>query len=253
MLLTHGTFSNHRSCRGLAQHLNKRGFDCWLLDNQGHGLSEPPLQAPDFEQMYLDDASAAVDFLKQRYNHQKLAWVGHSGGGLGALMYLAREPDRQATFSSIVTLASQATDAAVRPLNRSLIRLAQVTTRVLGYAPGHRLRLGPEAEFGAVMQQWYDWSLSGRWLGRDGFDYEASLPRVSVPTMMMAGSADRFIAPVSGCVRLFNQLGAEQSSFVRCGLDGGFSEDYSHARIISSRAAATDIWPLITSWLLDHD
>lgn len=248
-LLAHGTFSNHRSCRGLAQYLADNGVEAWVLDCQGHGVSERPVEEPDFESMYLLDARAALEFLQRRYPDQSLGWVGHSGGGLAILMLLARCPEYRDQLGSIVTIASQATDAAVRLRHRCGIHLAAIATRVVGFVPGRLFGLGPENEFAAVMQQWYRWSLSGRWLGRDGFDYEAGLRQLPQRCLMLAAQGDRFIAPVSGCERLFQAMGSSHKRFQVCGTATGFTEDYSHARIISSRNAAREVWPQVLAAL----
>src|SRR5688572_3601759 len=42
VVLTHGTFSNYRSCMGLAEYLAKAGFACWVFDWRGHGASARP-------------------------------------------------------------------------------------------------------------------------------------------------------------------------------------------------------------------
>ncbi len=249
ILLAHGTFSNHRSVRGLAQLLAIHGFDCWTLDFQGHGHSDNPAKEPDFDSMCIEDAAAALDFLKQRYPKQSIVWIGHSGGGLAVLTLLARKPEYASAIKSIVTLASQATHAAKVPKNRFVIQVSNVITRLLGFAPGKYFKLGPENEFGAVMAQWYRWSLSGRWLGSDGFDYFEALSNVNLPTLMLSGTGDTFIAPPAGCRAIFDKLGSDQKHYQECGLESGFLENYNHARLVSSRSAAREIWPAILNWL----
>lgn len=252
VILAHGTFSNHRSVRGIAQHLTEYGFDCWILDFQGHGHSGEPKVTPSFESMCLDDSEAVISHLQKLYPSAKINWVGHSGGGLAPLMYLARNPDHHRAFNAVVTLASQATDAANSVRNRFAIVLSRAITALLGVAPGKYLNLGPENEFASVMSQWYGWSLSKKWQGSDGFDYIESLPDIRVPCLMLAGHDDRFIAPTTGCELLFNQLGSTDKEFRICGTDTGFIENYNHARLVSSRSAANDIWPLVSSWLLSR-
>ncbi|OED42279.1 hypothetical protein AB833_06390 [Chromatiales bacterium (ex Bugula neritina AB1)] len=248
-MLAHGTFSNHRSCRGLARHLSRCGFNCWLLDFQGHGISETPRIEPDFESMCLADTAAAIDYVAADSTDGKTWWIGHSGGGLAILMYLARDPHRQSRLHGLITLASQATEAAAPLSNRVAIRMASLVTSVLRVAPGRLLKLGPENEFAAVMQQWYRWSLSGRWEGSDGFNYLEALKGVTVPSFSLAAAADNFIAPPAGCEKIHRCLGAVDKTYRLCGLHAGDREDYSHARIVSSRNASVDIWPRIAEWL----
>jgi oxygen-independent coproporphyrinogen-3 oxidase len=35
-----------------------------------------------------------------------------------------------------------------------------------------------------------------------------------------------------------------------CAKSEGYAEDYSHARIIASRRAQQEIWPIISDWLV---
>lgn len=249
ILLAHGTFSNHRSMRGLSQYLSDIGYDCWILDFQGHGYSAKPANAPDFEQMCIEDAAAAITYVKKLYPLQRLIWIGHSGGGLAALMLLARKPENATALKAVVTVASQTTHSAMHNKNRLIILLSRFITRTLGVAPGKYFKLGPQNEFGPVMAQWYGWALTGNWLAKDDFDYLHELSAITTPTLMLAGSGDTFIAPPAGCKVLFDKLGSEKKEFKECGLDTGFIENYNHSRIISSRNASKEIWPVISDWL----
>ena len=102
------------------------------------------------------------------------------------------------------------------------------------------------------MNQWFHWNLSRQWLGRDGFDYAHALSVVDVPTVMLAGAGDRFIAPVRGCQRLHDLLGGRDKQLVICGKSSGFAEDYGHTRIIASRAGRRETWPMILNWMRDR-
>lgn len=253
VVLAHGTFSNHRSCRGLAIFLAKKGFDCLVLDFQGHGESDSPEKGPDFESMCLEDVQAVVNFVERTKPGEEILWIGHSGGGLAALMYLARNPEKQSRVVGLVTLASQATHAGVKQRNRIAIRLASVLTRLLNVAPGKWFGLGPENEFPKVMLQWFGWSLSGNWVGSDGFNYESSLTNITIPLLCFAGSGDTFIAPVDGCKYLYDSCGSKRKQFHYCSIEEGYTEDYTHSRIVLSTSAAREIWPRIAQWLVDLD
>ena len=167
-------------------------------------------------------------------------------------MYLARNPERCQYVKGIVTVATQATEAAATLSSRLKIMCFAALNGLLGYLPGPALGLGPENEFGSVMNQWFRWNLSRRWLGRDGFDYAHALSVVDVPTVMLAGAGDRFIAPVRGCRKLHEWLGSRDKQFVICGRSSGFAEDYGHTRIIASRAGRREIWPMILDWMRDR-
>lgn len=251
VVLAHGMFSNYRACRGLALYLASLNFDCWLLDNQGHGFSEVPKPPVDFETMCLEDTGAVLDFLRAE-SDLPLWWVGHSGGGLAIAMFLARNPERQPQLSGMVTLASQATDAGLQRRRRVSLRLIRLLIKLLGVAPGKALGLGPENESAPVIDQWLRWSVSRRWNGTDGFDYTDKLGVITLPSLSIAAIADRFIAPESGCRKMHSLLGGEDKTYMVFGKRYGHLEDYTHARLISSRNASIDVWPAVGQWIVDR-
>ena len=244
-------FSNFRACRGLAKYLASLGFECWLLDSQGHGLSDKPANDPSFESMSLEDTQAVLEYFSG-CEQQPLWWVGHSGGGLAMLMYLSRFPEHQTKVTGLVTLASQTTEAGRSWRSRAIFRVSRIVLKVLNTAPGKLLSLGPENEFASVMDQWLAWSIKGRWSGYDGFDYMHAMQSVTAPVLSLAAVADRFIAPSVGVEKLHRSIGSTDKTFAIFGKAHGHLEDYTHARLISSRNASVDVWPLIGEWLLER-
>jgi pimeloyl-ACP methyl ester carboxylesterase len=250
VVLTHGTFSNHKSCMAFADYLAALGFACWVLDWRGHGASERPQAPYTLDDVAMYDVPAAIEAVRARSGGQRLYWVGHSGGGLIASMWMARHPQAAARqIGGVVLMASQSTGAASRRRHRMTIALIH---RLLAYskrAPGHWLGIGPEPEEALLMRQWCRWNLSGVFASRDGFDYLAALPSVDVPVLGLAGSRDTFIAPAPGCEALVSAYGSTDRTFHLCGRRQGFREDYTHQRLILSRNASGEIWPLIATWL----
>jgi oxygen-independent coproporphyrinogen-3 oxidase len=167
-------------------------------------------------------------------------------------MHLARQPESRTRVLGLVTLASQATEAGRTWRDKAKIAGIAVVNNVMGHLPGPMLGLGPEKEWRGVMNQWFRWNWTRRWLARDGFDYAKALREVDVPLLCLAGAGDRFIAPVRGCKRLFDVVGSRDKQFIVCGKETGFGEDYDHVRIIVSRGAGQDIWPVIRTWLNAH-
>lgn len=248
VILAHGMFSNYRACKGLASYLATLNYDCLLLDFQGHGFSHQANQSADLESMWLEDTKAALDFA-YKLSDAPVCWIGHSGGGLAILMYLAHYPHHQNRLAGIVTLASQATDAGLIWNHRIFLQAARFILRVVRVAPGKVTGLGPENEQAHVLDQWIRWNISKQWLSGSGFDYLTRMADIRIPILGIAGVADKFIAPLSGCKKLYGSLGSEDKMFLLAGTEFGFLEDYTHARLISSHNASTDIWPLIGKWL----
>jgi oxygen-independent coproporphyrinogen-3 oxidase len=252
VLLTHGTFSNGNVCTRLAAYLAGYGFPCWVLELRGHGASEGQARSAVFEDFGRLDVPAAVEAVRDRAQAESMFLVGHSGGGLAFLMYLARNPEAAARMQGVVTLASQATGAGLGWRGRRTITFIAAANNLGSRARQRLLRLGPEPEYRGVVNQWFRWNWSGRWRGRDGFDYLAALRNVPTPALCFAGAGDRRIAPVEGCRRLFDALGGADKQLLVCGRAHGFAEDYDHARIVASRGARQEIWPRILGWLQER-
>jgi oxygen-independent coproporphyrinogen-3 oxidase len=249
VVLTHGTFSNGTICSRLAAYLSTAGFDPWVLELRGRGSSRD-ISRPTFEAFGLFDVPAAIEAVRASTGQRRLFLVGHSGGGLAFLMHLARRPAERATVRGLVVLASQATEACATLRGQLMVAFGWAAESVLGYSPGRALRLGPENEPKGILRQWMGWNRSRCWTGADGFDYLAAMPEIAVPILCFAGAGDRYIAPVRGCRRLYEALGADDKAWVLCARSEGFSEDLGHARIVASRAAQREVWPRIREWLV---
>ncbi len=233
----------------LAKYLARRGYDCWVLDLRGHGHSEAPPTEPTFETFATLDVAAAVGAVCRETGHDRVMWVGHSGGGFLPLMAIARDPAVSRSIAGVVALASQADGAGVGVRARIGIALFWLVTNVVRKFPGRLFRFGPEDEFRRVMNQWFRWNWTKRWRGDDGLDYRGALATVDTPVLALAGAGDRLIAPARGCASLVDGLGSRDKSFEVCGVASGYCEDYSHARIVASRSAHKEIFPKVAAWL----
>ena len=249
VVLTHGTFSNARLCDQLARFLQETGFDCWVLEWPEHGQSARGGPPWSYEQLALHEVRGTLETVQRTTGEEELFWVGHSAGGVLPFIHLARSPAEAHHFRGIIAMGSQTTHAGPGLLGRLKLGLGFLMTNVMGRASGEALRLGPDDETRPLMNQWFRWNMSGRWRGKDGFDYLEALREVRVPTLCMAGAGDDFIAPMAGCRRLFDALGSEDKTFVSCAKAEGFREDYSHTRLIASRSAREELWPRIAEWL----
>lgn len=250
VLLTHGTFSNHRSCIGLAERLATQGFSPWIFDWRGHGGSDMPKRPHNFEDVAALDIPAALAAVTEFEKQDKVFFVGHSGGGLAACMWMARNPlvaTRQ--LHGIVLLASQTTHAARSYRKQVVIGAVNLILSMRKTAPGHHFGIGPEPESAPLMRQWCKWNLSRRFNGIDGFDYLKALDQVKLPVLALAGGGDLFIAPAAGCQLLAHSFGGDDVTFLHCGKADGYQEDYTHDRLILSKPASHEIWPLIDAWL----
>ena len=178
--------------------------------------------------------------------------MAHSGGGRVFLMYIARNPEAREMVRALVTLGSQATEAAATLRGKVSATRIMLINNLAGPARRRLLGLGPEADFQGIVNQWFRWNWCRRWLGNDRVDHLEAAKSIAVPTLCFAGAGDRDIAPVPGCRRIYEASEGKEKQFVVCRRASGFSEDSDRARIIASRPARHEIWPRILDWLLQH-
>ncbi|MDX9722913.1 MAG: alpha/beta fold hydrolase, partial [Myxococcota bacterium] len=132
VVLCHGAFSNSRIfdlCpqASLAKYLRDQGFDVWLIDLREIGgsrrrgfLKRVPATVMDH---LREDIPAALEYVCGETGNPAVHWVGHSMGGLLALLYAQSEGARR--LRSITTLGTPAfldPNPSLR-VNSSLLRL----------------------------------------------------------------------------------------------------------------------------------
>ena len=253
VIVTHGSISNAEAVRDLALYLSSFGFDCWLLEWGGHGHSTPSSKWQNFEYPAFNDVPTSINSILDMTGHKQVYWVSHSGGGHLPIMYLTRHPEHQSKVAGIVTLGSQATDAAQGFKHIFRAYYLRAVSNILGQVPQKCIPMSTvEGEPTRLLGQWAKWNLKQKWMGEDGFDYMQALPGLKVPFYMIAGSGDD-IAPVSGCHKIYEHFGATDKSWLVCSQGTGFSKDYNHGQLIRGRAAKNEIFPKIGEWLLERN
>jgi pimeloyl-ACP methyl ester carboxylesterase len=254
VLLVPGTFSNHTfwfGTRGVgfALELGAAGYEAWALDPRGHGASERPRAGDDWDidDWARHDVPAA---LRAAAADGPVFLIGHSAGGAAALAGLGAEPGLRALVRGLVIVATPM--PWLQGYRKFYSRFARSLSLALGYFPARLLRLGPEDELPGVMTQWMGWNLNSHWIGDDGTDYSARLADIAIPLLMIAGIGDRIFAPPSSCRSLFDRLASTDRTFLLCGKETGYSEDFTHPGILTSRAARAEVWPKMLGWLDAH-
>lgn len=255
VILLHGSFSNRRFWYspkgiGLGAYLARAGFDVWIPEMRGHGLSPRNRQwrhnrVADYARFDLPVIGAFV----QEQAGQAPHWVGHSLGGttlaaaLGGGYLGADEVASVALFGAQVSRVYW--PLKVPPVAWS----ARVLLKRFAQLSGARLRRGPEDEpIGLALESLRWHKLFGRF-GDKQDDWWAGLAQVDVPLLAVAGAADHQ-DPVWACRKLFEQLGGTRKQFLRLGREEGF-DAFGHVDMLVSKAAQAQVWPLVEGWLND--
>lgn len=272
----------------LARHLAQQGFDVWALDMRGHGDSRKPpkgvsTSARSFDDYVKHDAPAAIRYVKDQTGADGVAWVGHSMGGMVAYAYLG------AGGTGIDVLVAIASPGSMR--QHGLLRLTaemgpavalfpQVYSRGFGkmhaavfrgWSPFHfdnlvydrdnltrdeRKLLAATALENlsrAEVKSFSAWSTRDRFASDDGtVDYAAGFSRITVPALLVSGTADRIVPPAN-VQFVMGRLGSPDKTHRVFGELSGDARDWGHVDLVSGRLADAEIFPEIAAWLDARD
>ncbi len=284
VLLVHGIASNHRfwdldADHSLAVWLAERGFDPWLLDLRGHGNARMGLdQHPQVSGWTVDDyglfdVPAAVTRVQAITRQRRVAYVGHSMGGMVGAIYAASGGARD--LASLVLVASPGAFSG----DDDLIRMAKAGFDVggtallwfeTGVAAEAAAALGPltpgqlqyrvynpdnlddDTEAALLrtvvspisrdeMQHFSRMMKHGRFESADGErDWLQAFGEVETPTLGIAGGADQIGRPA--WVRTLAEATGGPSAFVEV-------PGYGHVDLGLGEAADEDVFPRILDWL----
>lgn len=254
LVLLHGAFANRRCWytahgHGLGAWLARAGFDVWLAEMRGHGLS--PRNRRYRHNRLVDyaryDLPAIAAFIAEQ-SGRAAHWLGHSLGGLSVVAALAGGHLAGDRAASLVLFGCQ-----VRRLHWSL-KLpplswgARLWLRGREQVGGGWLGLAPEDEPAGIARDALRWYGPLGRFAAPGEDWLAALGGVEVPVLALAGAGDR-ADPAQACRQLLDGFGSARRDFVCLGRAAGFAEDYAHAGMLSGRHAPREVWPLLEHWL----
>jgi lysosomal acid lipase/cholesteryl ester hydrolase len=222
-----------------------------------------------------------LDYVHRDSGAERVNWVGHSLGGMIMLAYLETtdHPERIANFvdmGGVVIVVPSETRTQMLRANRGLCALLSVLSTGRIARPMMWMRLpGLERidQFyyttknvdDQTIGRFYGYTLenpgkgalrqldsyleTGHMLSADSrLDYADMLPRVRVPTLMIAGDSD-VMADIPSSQATFGGLGSVDKTFLRFGKREGQIDDYGHCDLVWSRHAPAEIFPPLIDWL----
>jgi pimeloyl-ACP methyl ester carboxylesterase len=283
VILCHGLGANRYSFDfderySLARYLARRGFEAWVLELRGRGLSGPPIDAT-FDEQAEHDVGAAIRTVLST-GADAVTWVGHSKGGL--LLYAHLALNRSAPVKAAVSIGTpgsfahqpglkrfvHALNPALRlpviplerlaksmayfglppaPVGPYLVRAANMEPDVIRRAIANVAADVP----GGVARQFAQWVVNGRFTSEDGrVDYFEALGELSLPLLLIAGSHD-LLAPPDSVLALQRQVKG-RGEVVIAGKAHGFEEDYGHGDLLLGRKAPDELFPRVAAFLAGH-
>ena len=258
VVLVHGTYSTRNfwvspKGIGMGSYLADQGYDVWIPELRGHGLSPKPAgyAAISAEDHIRADLPAIQNFVKLR-SSGPVFWIGHSFGGLYVIAALSMKWLDQSNMAGLVAFGSQISHGDRYLKVPPLAWTAALILKTIGYFPAPRLGLGPEIEPAGVILETIRWKrLFGKWTTSTGASYWEGLRDIRLPVLTMAAENDRNDPPV-GCKRIHDYVSSPDKTFLRLGKNFGFSMDYDHVGMVVSRAAQGEVWPMVARWIADR-
>lgn len=296
VLMVHGISSNYRFfCQsadyGLGPALQAAGWDVWLLDLRGHGSAEVGLDgAPQVHGWTVDDYGqadlpAAVAHVQAETGFQRIAYIGHSMGGMVAAVYMA-SGRAEGNLSTVIALGSPVSfdhdkRSSLLDMGQSMMgfwgrslrrvnspRAGRVVAR-LGPLPGGAadllytrdnmppgsldpmLRTIASPMSKEELQHFHTMLAAGGLVSADGqIDWVKRLNNVQIPFLGVAGAADNIAAPYS-VEAYVNNMGGERMFFL-AGTASGLEEDYGHLDLGLGKNVSTELLPRLRAWLGAH-
>jgi pimeloyl-ACP methyl ester carboxylesterase len=254
VILLPGSFSNRRfwyspKAIGVGPYLARAGFDVWIAEMRGHGLSP---RNRDYQRNTVADYARydlpALGAFVFEQNPQAAHWLGHSLGGVTLAATLGGKHLDQSRVASAVLFGSQVS-RVYWPLKIPPVEWAgRLVLKRMGGLSGTRLKRGPEDEPVSLAIETLRWhGLFGRF-GDAEQDWWAGLREVQVPVMAVAAQGDQQDPPWA-CEKMLKQFGSSLSEYLCLGKKRGFSSDFGHVEMLISKEAQREVWPLISQWL----
>ncbi len=257
VVLLHGSFSNRRfwySAKGigLGAYLTRVGFDVWIPEMRGHGLSVRNQgyrrnRVADYARY---DLPAIAAFVREQ-SGQVPHWIGHSLGGITLAAALGGQYLGAPAVASAAFFGCQVS-RTYWPLKIPPVEWGgRLLLKRFAHLSGSRLKRGPEDEpIGLALEslRWY--GLFGRFRDAER-DWWGGLAEVEVPVLAVTAVGDHQ-DPAWACRKLFEQIGSLHKHFLCLGREQGFSSDFGHVEMLVSKPAQAEVWPRVADWLRDQ-
>jgi len=289
VLLVHGLGANRHNFdlfgdpQALPRQLARLGYDAYILELRGVGLSRAPRGVKqtfgvDLHLRY--DLPAAVDYVLRTHQADKLHWVGHSLGAILGYVYGGAFPERLASMTAVAGPVPRAVPLPgvqiLLPLRHLLRRapLQEIPNR-LGLMALKRVPKLARAAYDGVLfcseNLPDDWLIKvaeqalenvpisvlhrlGEWVSERGpyaHEVERSLGSLFVPTLLVAATRDPLCPPhvIEHASRLM-PAGYSRTRIVS--RDHGFQADYGHGDLLVSPGAKREVFPLLLDFIQEQ-
>lgn len=255
IILVHGSFTNRgywlsSQGVGFARYLVEAGFDVWLMEMRGHGLSPRNNEYidNDLERYASSDVPSVNKFVIEKTGLKPI-WLGHSMGGVLISTALAAGTLSDSDIAGIALLGAQVVRRRWFLQVPFVTSLGKLWFSFKSEMDGRKLKVGPENEPSGIAKEYLRWlGLLGRWRFRnDKTSLMTGWKEANVPLFTMVGQNDKS-DPAKYCRKFYELSGSENKQFKLLAKTEGYCRDFGHVDMIVSKDAAKEVWPEISAW-----
>ena len=210
VVLAHGVCEHSSRYHHVAAPLAGEGYAVHALDHRGHGRSEGPRALVDGLDNVVADLHALLEAAVSAHPGVPVFVLGHSMGGLVAVRYALAHQER---LTGLVLSGPLAALEAASPITRLTARVLSALTPRLGVIRIDSALISRDPEvvraYDADPLVFHD-KLPARTvaeLEQAVRSLPARMPEITLPTLIMYGSADH-LCPPAGSVMLHERLGS---------------------------------------------
>ncbi len=258
------------------------GFDCWVAELRGAGMSRPPVSKPNWSfDDYLDyDLPAILDLMLEKTGQSSFHWVGHSMGGM--LLYAFLLGPRGGEVRCGIALASPAGfskgkerfalelrlgfllpwlgSVPLRELSRWTVPLTGrldhrfirgiFNAKNMEPAVARRVQYLATSDLSAALaEDFLRWLRAGTFSSKDGsICWTEQLEKIDHPLLFVAGGGDA-LAPPCDVRRAFEMIASRGSEYLELSRQNGFEHDYGHVDLVLGRKAPQVVYPRLLAYV----
>ena len=263
VVMFHGIIENGRifykdTDKGLGNFLVDNGFQVYIADFRGRGLSHPAVsQHHQFGQheTIVEDIPAVMAFLHQKHQ-QPLHVICHSYGGVLFSSALVRH---QGFVGKVASLTCFGTKRRVQAptLDRwfkvSLVwnRIVPLLARRRGFFDAKQYGIGDDAESWRFIQDSIAWIRTAHWVDpHDGFDYRQAAQATRWPACWyFSAKKDYSLGHHQDVQRFIDECQHSDYRHHFLSVQSGNLRDYDHINMLTHSSATRDHFPELVKWM----
>ncbi len=264
----HGSIENGKifysdKGKGLAPYLAENGFDIFIGDLRGRGLSKPSISKKSSfgqHEAIMEDIPA---FLKQisiiKGEEIPIHTIAHSWGGVLMLSYLARHPKQYKIASQVYFGSKRQITVTNFPkliqMDLAWNLIGNLSICLFGYINTKGFRMGADNESKHHFLQLNKWAKkNSKWIDIDGYDIGTAIKKVNLPpTLYFAAPKDPFLGNPIDVQILMKETRNQKNKYHLLSKENGHLMDYNHINMLTHPKAIKDHFPMVIDWIRQYD